>query len=149
MTYARAAATTFAAFLVAQILAIAIHGFILAADYAPYYGNLLRDQTGDPVWQALLLSVSHLCLVSGLVWIYGRLSLEGSHAVRGLKLGLVAWLVGQAPLFLLWYAEQPWPDGLVVKQLGLELIASLAIGLTIAFVSRRPAMQAVPRAVEV
>lgn len=142
MTYARAAATTFAAFLVAQMFAIAIHGFILAADYAPYYGNLLRDQRGGPVWQALLLPVSHLCLISGLVWIYARVSLEGSHAVRGLKLGLIAWLVGQAPLYLLWYAEQPWPDGLVVKQLGLELIASLAIGLTIAFVSRLPATQA-------
>jgi hypothetical protein len=136
MTTARAVATTLAAFLVAQIFAIVIHGFILAADYAPYYGTLLRDQQGDPVWQALLLPVSHLCLISGLVWIYGRLSIDGSLSVRGLKLGLIAWLVGQAPLYLLWYAEQPWPDSLVVKQLGLELLASLAIGLTIAFVSR-------------
>jgi hypothetical protein len=139
MTTARAVATTVAAFLVAQILAIVIHGFILAADYAPFYGTLLRDQTGDPVWQALLLPVSHLCLISGLVWIYSRLSLDGSQMARGVKLGVVAWLVGQAPLFLLWYAEQPWPDSLVVKQLGLELMASLVIGLTIAFVSGLPA----------
>jgi hypothetical protein len=139
MTTARAIATTLVAFLVAQILAIVIHGFILAADYAPFYGNLLRDSPQNgPGWQALLLPVSHLCLISGLVWIYGRLSIDGSHTVRGLKLGLVAWLVGQAPLYLLWYAEQPWPDSLVVKQLGFELIASLAIGLTIAFVSRVP-----------
>ena len=78
MTYRRAAATTFAAFLVSQIIAIVVHGFILAADYAPFYGNLLRDQSGDPGWPALLLPVSHLCFVSGLVWIYGRLSLDGS-----------------------------------------------------------------------
>jgi hypothetical protein len=142
MTTARAVATTLAAFLVAQILAIAIHGFILAGDYAPFYGTLLRDQTGDPVWQALLLPVSHLCLISGLVWIYSRLLLAGSYAVRGLKLGVMAWLVGQAPLYLLWYAEQPWPDSLVVKQLGLGLLASLAIGLTIAFVSRAPSTRA-------
>jgi hypothetical protein len=140
MTTARAIATTFAAFLVAQILAIVIHGIILAADYAPYYGSLLRNSPQDgPGWQALLLPVSHLCLISGLVWIYSRLSLDGSQTSRGLKLGVVAWLVGQAPLYLLWYAEQPWPDSLVVKQLGLELIASLVIGLTIAFVSRLPA----------
>jgi hypothetical protein len=146
MTTARAVATTFAAFLVAQILAIGIHGFVLAADYAPFYGNLLRDsaRTG-PGWQALLLPVSHLCLISGLVWIYGRLSLEGSQMARGLKLGVIAWLVSQAPLYLLWYAEQPWPDSLVVKQLGLELIASIAVGLTIAFVSRLPARPLSPR----
>jgi hypothetical protein len=67
------------------------------------------------------------------------LSLDGSLTARGLKLGLIAWLVGQAPLWLIWYAEQPWPDSLIAKQLGLELISSLAIGLTIAFVSRLPA----------
>jgi hypothetical protein len=44
--------------------------------------------------------------------------------------------MGQLPVWLLWYAEQPWPGGLVLKQLGLELASSLAIGVTIAVVSR-------------
>ncbi len=87
MSYARAAATVFAAFLLSNVFAIAIHGFMLAADYAPYRGTLLRDFQGGPGWQSLLLPVAHLCFISGLVWIYGRLSLEGSHAARGLKLG--------------------------------------------------------------
>jgi hypothetical protein len=109
MTAARAVATTLVAFLVSQITAIVIHGFILAAAYAPFYGTLLRDFSGGPGWRALLLPVAHLCLISGLVWIYGRLSLEGSQFVRGLKLGWIAWLVGEAPLWLSWYAEQPLP----------------------------------------
>jgi hypothetical protein len=138
MTYARAAATTFAAFLASQIFAIVIHGFILAGDYAPFYGNLLRDQNAGPEPQALLLPVAHLSFTCALVWIYSRLSIEGSHVVRGLKLGVAAWAAGQAPLYMLWYAEQPWPGELLVKQLGLELIASLAIGLTIALVGRQP-----------
>ena len=135
MTYARAAATTFAAFVVSQILAIAIHGFILAGDYAPYEGTLLRDQVG---WQALLLPVVHLSFICGLVWVYARVPLGGSAAVRGLKIGVVGWMMGQAPLYLLWYAEQPWPGDLVVKQLGLELLSSLAIGVTIALVAGQP-----------
>jgi hypothetical protein len=138
MTTARAVATAFAAFVLSQMTAVAIHGFILARDYAPLYGTLLRNFQGGPGWRALLLPVSHLGVISVLVWIYGRLPLEGSQALRGVKLGLIAWLVGQAPLWLTWYAEQPWPDSLVAKQLGLELIDSLAIGLTIAFVSRMP-----------
>jgi hypothetical protein len=144
MTYARAAATVFAAFLLSNVFAIAIHGFILAADYEPYRGTLLRDFQGGPGWQALLLPVAHLCFISGLVWIYGRLSLGGSPTARGLKLGVLGWLVGQAPLYLIWYAEQPWPDSLIVKQLGLEFLSSLAIGLTIAFVSRQPATRSAP-----
>jgi len=134
---------------VANVFAIAIHGFILAADYEPYRGTLLRDFQGGPGWQSLLLPVAHLCFISGLVWIYGRLSLDGSLTARGLKLGLIAWLVGQAPLWLIWYAEQPWPDSLILKQLGLELLSSLAIGLTIAVVSRLPARRDAPRAATV
>jgi hypothetical protein len=145
MSAARTAATVVAAFLLSNLFAVAIHGFILAADYEPYRGTLLRDFAGGAGWKALLLPLAHLCFVSALVWIYGRLSLDGSQTARGLKLGLIAWLIGQAPLWLIWYAEQPWPDSLVVKQLGLELVASLLIGLTIAFVSRLPARQVVPR----
>ena len=137
MSYARAAATVFAAFLLSNVFAIAIHGFILAADYEPYRGTLLRDFQGGPGWQALLLPVAHLCFISGLVWIYGRLSLDGSFTTRGLKLGLIAWLVGQAPLWLLWYAEQPWPGSLVIKQLTLELVSALLIGIVVAGVAGR------------
>ena len=146
MTTARAVAATFAAFVLSQITAVAIHGFILARDYAPFYGTLLRDFQGGPGWRALLLPVAHLCVISTLVWIYRRLPLEGSQALRGVKLGLIAWLVGQAPLWLTWYAEQPWPDSLVAKQLALELIDSLTIGLTIALVSRMPERQPASRA---
>jgi hypothetical protein len=145
MSNVRTAATVFAAFLLSNVFAIAIHGVILAADYEPYRGTLLRRFESGPGWQSLLLPVAHLCFISALVWIYGRLSLDGSLTTRGLKLGLLAWLVGQAPLYLIWYAEQPWPDTLIVKQLGLELISSLAIGLTIAVISRLPARKAAPR----
>jgi hypothetical protein len=61
---------------------------------------------------------------------------------RGLALGLIAWTLGQVPVWLLWYAQQPWPGSLVVKQLALELVSSILIGLTIAFVAGVKAAQA-------
>jgi len=90
----------------------------------------------------LLLPVAHLCFVFGLVLIFTRLALAGSRVTRGLKIGVLGWLVGQAPVWLLWYAEQPWPGDLVLKQLGLELASSLAIGLTIALVAGASAVPA-------
>jgi hypothetical protein len=139
MTRGRAIVTTLAAFLVAQLMAVLIHGFILGADYQPYEGTLLRAVGGGtPPWQMLFLPAVHLCLIVPLVWVYGRLSLEGTTLARGLKLGLLAWTIGQLPVWLLWYAQQPWPGDLVLKQLGLELVASLLIGMTIAAVARVP-----------
>jgi len=143
MTTGRIALTVFAAFLVQQILAIVIHGFILAPDYAPYYGSLLRSMDSAS-WQMLLLPVSHLSFIGALVWVYTRARLDGSPAAQGVKLGFVGWLMGQVPLWLLWYAEQPWPGALVLKQLALELVSSVLVGLTVALVARQRASTSVP-----
>ena len=147
MTRARTTATIVVAFLVAQLFAVVIHGYILSADYEPFEGTLLRAVGGGtPPWQMLLLPVVHLSLIVPLVWVYGRLRLEGATAVRGLKLGVLGWAMGQLPVWLLWYAQQPWPGGLVMKQLGWELVASLAIGITIAAVAPVPAPAEAPLA---
>jgi hypothetical protein len=134
MTTTRLVLSTVAAFLVSQVLAGLIHGFVLAADYGPYYGTLLRSQGNS--WELLLLPVAHLAFICGLMWVYTHVQLQGSALRQGLTLGLLAWVMGQVPLWLIWYAEQPWPGSLVVKQLGLELASSLLIGCTIAFTLR-------------
>src|SRR5580765_1376562 len=85
MSKTRIFLTGLAALFVAELLAIAIHGYVLAADYAPYYGTLLRGGA-DPAWQMSLLPVAHAAFIGGLVWIYLRVPLAGSPIVRGLKL---------------------------------------------------------------
>jgi hypothetical protein len=136
MTGKRFAGVCAAAFVVSQILEILIHGFILAADYAPFYGTLLRPMTGSPGWQALLLPVAHLSFIIALVWVYGRIMNEAPSVPQGLRLGLIGFAMGQLPLWLLWYAEEPWPASVVLKQLPLELVATLVIGVTIAGVAK-------------
>jgi hypothetical protein len=135
MTNRRFAASVLAALVVAEMLAAIVHGFVLDADYEPYRGTLLRGGAGGPAWQMVFLPVAHLFFVCSLVWIYARLSLRGGVVRRGLVIGVLGWAIGQAPLWLLWYAEQPWPDSLVGKQLALELASSLLIGLTVAAVA--------------
>jgi hypothetical protein len=136
MTRTRIVLATVAAFVVANVFAGTIHGFVLAGDYAPYEGTLLRSTDG-PAWQFIFLPVAHLSVVCGLMWIYTHARLPGSTGAQGLTLGLLAWIMGQVPVWLLWYAEQPWPGSLLVKQLGLELLSSLVIGWTIAFTAGR------------
>ena len=138
MTKTRIFLTGVAALFVAELLASVVHGYVLAADYAPYYGTLLRGGE-SPAWQFSFLPLAHAAWVGGLVWIFLQVSLAGSRVVQGLKLGLLGWVVGQVPLWLLWFAEQPWPSSLVGKQLALELVSSLLVGVTIALLARRPA----------
>jgi hypothetical protein len=135
MTTKRIVLSTFAAFFVSQVMAVLIHGFILAADYEPFDGTLLRS--GADAWQFIFLPVAHHAFNCGLVWVYAHAQLRGSRTRQGLSLGFLGWMMGQVPVWLLWYAEQPWPGSLVVKQLGLELVSSMLIGLTIAFTARQ------------
>jgi hypothetical protein len=135
MTKARAVSAIAVGFVVSEVLAVVVHGFVLDADYAPFRGSLLRAQAS---WQMLLLPASHLLFIAALVWIFARVEYRGGVLAQGTKLGLLGWVAGQAPLWLLWYAEQPWPGSLVIKQLGLELVSSLIIGVTIAAVVGRP-----------
>jgi hypothetical protein len=59
-----------------------------------------------------LPAIAHLAFICGLMWIYIHARIAGSTAARGIKLGLLGWVVGQAPLWLIWYAQQPWPGSL-------------------------------------
>ena len=135
MTTRRFAATCAVAFLVSQILEILIHGFILRADYIPFYGTTLRPMDRTELARTPL-PLAHLSFVIAFVWIYARVAPAGPWLRAGLTYGLFGWFIGQVPLWLLWYAEQPWPDTLVVKQLSLELIASLVVGLVVATLAR-------------
>jgi hypothetical protein len=137
MTHSRTFATGFAAFVVSQVLAVIIHGFLLGPDYEPFRGTLLRA-SDPPPWQMTFLPVVHLTVVATMVWLYTRLRLNGPAWQRGLTLGLVGWAMSQVPVWLLWYAQQPWPGTLVLKQLALELLSSMLIGLTIAVVAAEP-----------
>lgn len=134
MTRTRIGLATFAAFFVSQVMAVLIHGVVLAADYEPFDGTLLRS--GADAWQFIFLPVAHLAFICGLVWVYAHVQLKGARTRQGFTIGILGWMMGQVPVWLLWYAEQPWPGPLVMKQLGLELVSSLLIGLTIAFIAR-------------
>ena len=133
MTVKRYATVCAVAFLVEQVLDVVIHGFLLQRDYAPFYGTLLRSAATPAMG---LLPLAHLSFILALVWVYGRIVEPGRRLQQGVRLGLIAWLLGQVPVWLQWYAEQPWPGTLVTKQLVFELIASVIVGLSIAALAR-------------
>jgi hypothetical protein len=117
-------------FVLANIGAVIVHGFVLAADYDPYEGTLLRRGT-EPAWQFIFLPVVHLSFTIGLIWLFRIARVDDDRwTARALKLGVIAWLIGPAPMFLLWYAEQPWPGTLVAKQLPYEFVIAIVLALT-------------------
>jgi len=136
--------TVVAVFIVAQVFAIVIHGFILGPDYRPFYGTLLRPMqaSGGAVvasaWMVLFLPLAHLAMAIAFVALYSRWvrPASGEEIPQGLRFGVLAWLFGPVPMYLLWFAEQPWPLSLTVKQLALELVTMLVLGTLCAILYR-------------
>ena len=127
----RIALAGLAVFFLSQVGAVVVHGFVLANDYAPFEGTLLRAAGGGtPAWQFIFLPVVHLSFTIGLIWLFCIAREEAdAWAGRALKLGVLSYLIGPGPMFLLWFAQQPWPGTLAVKQLGYELVIALALAL--------------------
>jgi hypothetical protein len=139
MKTSRFIGTCAVAFVVSQVLAVIFFGVIMGADYQPFRGTLLRAMN-TPEWPAIFLPVAHLSFVSAFVWIYVRVVRPGPQLRQGVALGVMAWLMCQLPQWLIWYAEQPWPGRLIVKQLALDLVSALAVGVVVSLMYR-PAEQ--------
>src|SRR3954468_1705680 len=108
----RVALTGVAVFLVAQVAAVVMHGFVRAKDYEPFRGTLLRAVGGSatPPWQMAFLPVMHVSLTIGLVWLTLALAPRREHRMRrGVRTGVMVWLIASVPPYLMWFAEQPWP----------------------------------------
>jgi len=139
----RVALAGLAVFMLSQVCAVVVHGFVLAADYAPFEGRLLRaaGSTNDPnlAWQFVFLPVVHLSFTIGLIWLFlvARTDDDRGWATRAFKLGAMSYLIGPGPMFLLWYAQQPWPGALAVKQLGYELVIALLLAITAGAILRK------------
>jgi len=147
MSTKRFVGTVVIVFVVAQVFAIVIHGFILGPDYRPFYGTLLRPMQVGPegatasAWMIVFLPLSHLAMAFAFVALYSRWvrPAPGEEIPQGLRFGVLAWLFGPVPMYLLWFAEQPWPFSLTIKQLGLELVTMLVLATFTAMLYRPPA----------
>jgi hypothetical protein len=140
MSPKRFALSVVVVFIVSQVFAIVIHGFILGPDYRPFYGTLLRSMGGggpEAAWPALFLPLAHLAMAIAFVALFSRWVRPGVDEIaQGLTFGVLAWLFGPVPMYLLWFAEQPWPLTLTIKQLGLELFTMLVLGTFTAMLYR-------------
>ncbi len=141
MSTKRFIGTVVAVFVIAQVFAIVIHGFILGPEYRPFYGTLLRPMEPNapgPKWMIAFLPLSHLAMAFAFVALYSRWVRPGPEIPQGLRFGVLAWLFGPVPMYLLWFAEQPWPFSLTVKQLPLELFTMLVLGTATSMLYRQP-----------
>ena len=114
-----------------------VHGVLLHNDYAQL-PNLLRPEAeaqGYFMWMLL----ADVLMGFGFTWIYLKGREPGKPAVgQGLRFGIAIAVLMTIPMYLIYYAVQPWPGAVVVKQIIYDVISVLVMGVVVALINQGP-----------
>jgi hypothetical protein len=115
-----------------------IHGVLLHADYLQL-PSLYRTESDSGGYFPFML-LSHAVMAGAFVWIYARGVEAKPWVAQGMRFGIAVALLTVVPMYLIYYAVQPLPGGLVVRQIIFASIAAVVLGLIVAWLYRsRPA----------
>jgi len=122
--------------IAALLLGFIVHGLLLAPDYAAL-GAMFRSDD-DSQRYAHWMVLAHVLIGFAMTWIYTQGFSSGrSSSMQGLRFGLAMALFSTVPGYLIYYAVQPLPAALVVKQLLFGMATMLLLGLLVAWLQPR------------
>ena len=111
-----------------------IHGVLLHADYLQL-PSLYRSESDSGAYFPFML-LSHAIMAGAFVWIYARGVEAKPWVAQGVRFGLAVALLTVVPMYLIYYAVQPLPGALVVRQIIFASIVAIVLGLLVAWLYR-------------
>ena len=121
-------------FAVSMLTDFVLHGLLLHGDYAQI-PNLMRTETDSQQYFPLML-LAHVFMAAAFVWIYQRGRQDKAWLGQGLRFGLVVAFLTVVPTYMIYYAVQPLPGLLVMKQIAFDLIRTAGLGVIVAWMLR-------------
>jgi hypothetical protein len=111
-----------------------IHALALHPDYAAL-PNLMRTEADSQKYFHWML-IAHALMSGAFVWIYEQGRTSRPWFTQGLRFGLAMACLFAIPTFLIYYAVQPTPGMLVVKQCVLDTVRLLILGVVAAAMNK-------------
>ena len=116
----------------ALILGMLVHGVLLRAAYQAM-AALYRTQAPANAHAAWILP-AYLLLGLAMTWLYRRMpASDGVELARGARFGLAIALVSFVPWHMLAFVAQPLPLSLMLRQVVLDLVAMVLLGMLLAW----------------
>ena len=122
-------------FIVGFLLNFTIHGVLLNEDYSQLT-NLLRTET-DAQNHFHYMIVANVLYSLALAWIYAQGVTEKPWIGQGIRFGVAVWLMTAVPVYLTYYAVQPWPPEVIYKSIGFDLVRITLLGIIAASIYRK------------
>jgi len=116
------------------VLGFVVHGWLLGPDYKSMTA-LFRPEADQMGFFPFML-VAHVLIGVGFTWIY-RMGREAKPFLgQGVRFGLAIAVLTIIPTYLIYYAVQPMPGNVVAKQIILDTIAMVLMGIVCAWVNQ-------------
>ena len=123
-----------ALFIVSMGLGFLVHGVLIGPEYAKLTTLFRTEADAQKYFWAMLLA--HLLIAIGFTWIYIRGREDKPWLGQGLRFGLAVAVLSTIPMYLIYLAVQPMPESIVIKQIALDTISMLVMGVVVAFINR-------------
>jgi hypothetical protein len=111
-----------------------VHGVLLHSDYAQL-PNLFRTEADAQKYFPLMI-LAHIILSGALVWIYARGAEAKSWVAQGIRFGIAVALLTAVPNYMIYFAVQPMPGNMVIKQIVYDGVLMVILGMIVAWVYR-------------
>ena len=122
--------------IAAMLLDFAVHGWLLQGDYDALVATGVMRTPADAQQYMPYMLAAHLLIGFGLTWLYRKGIDTGRPAIgQGLRFGAAVAIMSTIPGYLIYYAVQPLPAGLVHKQMIFSTIAMLLLGTLLAWLN--------------
>ena len=130
----RALIGTITVFVVWMAGSYLVHGVLLHGDYAQF-PTLYRTQTETQALMPILVA-AHGLLAGAFTWIYARGTEAKPWIPQGLRYGLAVACLTVIPTYSITYVVQPLTSTLVMRQITLDTLLLLVLGLVVAYIYR-------------
>ena len=114
-----------------------VHGVLLKSDYVQL-AKLYRSDAESQAYFPWML-FAHVLMAGAFAWIYTRGREPKPWLAQGVRYGIAVALLGVIPGYLIYYAVQPLPGEMVVKQIIFSGILIVVLGIIVAWLYRDPA----------
>ena len=114
-----------------------VHGVLLNPDYAKLR-NLFRSHEDAQSYLVFMIA-AHVVMAGALVWIYRQGVADKPILGQGLRFGGAVALLTTVPIYLIYYAVQPMPGRVVVRQIVFDSVLVVLLGVLVAWLHRKPA----------
>ena len=117
------------------VIGFVVHAWLLGPEYATL-ASLFRTPVDAQQHFAWML-LAHACIGIGITWVYRQGREPKPFLQQGVRFGLALAVLIPLPMYLIYYAVQPMPGALVVKQIVFDTVGMIVLGIVAAWINQR------------